>query len=193
MDKTYARFVVTVSASVEDINAMSESVENLTRALVEDIDDKCTVYNGSTIRVKFNELQEYDYSQPAEQMRAAVTDRIPAQCFHPGEYIRDEMEARKWNVAELAKRMSSADMPVEIVAALIDCKLDITPSIAFGLRRAFGTSADLWMNLQKSFEVWRESRPTLLAVDGAKVCVKCGANVDGLIYCKRCGTDTPRR
>ena len=66
MDKTYARFVVTVSASVEDINAMSESVENLTRALVEDIDDKCTVYNGSTIRVKFNELKEYDYGQSAE-------------------------------------------------------------------------------------------------------------------------------
>ena len=67
MDKTYARFIVTVSASVEDINAMSESVENLTLALVEDIDDKCTVYNGSTIRVKFHELKEYDYSQSAEQ------------------------------------------------------------------------------------------------------------------------------
>lgn len=67
MDKTYARFVVTVSASVEDINALSDSVENLTQALVDDISDKCTVYNGSTIRVTFNELKEYDYSQPAEQ------------------------------------------------------------------------------------------------------------------------------
>lgn len=164
MDKTYARFVVTVSASVEDINAMSESVENFTRALVEDIDDKCTVYNGSTIRVKFNELQEYDYSQPAEP-RAAVTDRIPAQCFHPGEYIRDEMEARKWDAAELARRMSVHDVPVEIAVSLIECKQDITPNIAFGLRRAFGTSADLWMNLQQAFDVWQESRPTLLAAD----------------------------
>ena len=67
MDKTYARFVVTISASVEDINALSDSVENLTQALVDDISDKCTVYNGSTIRVTFTELKEYDYSQPAEQ------------------------------------------------------------------------------------------------------------------------------
>lgn len=67
MDKTYARFVVTISASVDDINALSDSVENLTQALVDDIDDKCTAYTGSTIRVKFNELKEYDWNQSAEQ------------------------------------------------------------------------------------------------------------------------------
>ena len=67
MDKTYARFVVTISASVEDINALSDSVENLTQALVDDIGDKCTAYTGSTIRVKFNELKEYDWGQSAEQ------------------------------------------------------------------------------------------------------------------------------
>jgi len=77
MDKTYARFVVTVSASVEDINAMSESVERLTQALVDDIGDKCTAYTGSTIRVKFNELKEYDYSQPAEQS-VQVDVAVPA-------------------------------------------------------------------------------------------------------------------
>lgn len=94
-----------------------------------------------------------------------TTDRIPAQCFHPGEYVRDEMEAREWDATELARRMSVHDMPVEIVVSLIECKQDITPNIAFGLRRAFGTSADLWMNLQKAFYVWQESRPTLLAVN----------------------------
>lgn len=77
------------------------------------------------------------------------------------------MEARKWDVAELAKRMSVHDIPVEIVVSLIECKQDITPNIAFGLRRAFGTSADLWMNLQKTFDVWQESRPTKRALDGA--------------------------
>jgi HTH-type transcriptional regulator/antitoxin HigA len=97
-----------------------------------------------------------------------MTERIPAQCFHPGEYVRDEMEARKWDVAELAKRMSVHDMPVEIAVSLIECKLDITPNIAFGLRRAFGTSADLWMNLQKAFDVWQESRPTLFAADAGE-------------------------
>lgn len=63
MDKTYSRFVVTVSASVEDINALSENVERLSQALVDDISDKCTAYTGSTIRVKLKELEIYDYSQ----------------------------------------------------------------------------------------------------------------------------------
>ena len=36
-----------------------------------DIDDKCTAYNGSTIRVKCNELKEYDWGQSAQQ------------CVHP--------------------------------------------------------------------------------------------------------------
>ena len=90
MDKTYARFVVTVSASVEDINALSDSVENLTQALVEDIDDKCTVYNGSTIRVKFNELKGYDYSQPAEQ--GVQSDECPT-CTGLG-FVNDDRGRR---------------------------------------------------------------------------------------------------
>lgn len=83
-----------------------------------------------------------------------MNTRIPAQCFHPGEYIRDEMEAREWDAAELAKRMS---VSAEIVLSLIEYKQDITPAIAFGLHRAFGTSVDLWMNLQKAFDVWQEA------------------------------------
>lgn len=67
MDKTYARFVVTISASVEDINALSENVERLTQALVDDIGDKCTSYTGGVIRVKFNELKEYDWEQLAKK------------------------------------------------------------------------------------------------------------------------------
>jgi HTH-type transcriptional regulator/antitoxin HigA len=87
-----------------------------------------------------------------------MADRIPAQCFHPGEHIKDEMEARGWDVVELAKRMGVHNMPVEIAMSLIECKQNITPNIAFGLRRAFGTSPDLWMSLQKTFDLWQENR-----------------------------------
>ncbi len=82
-------------------------------------------------------------------------NRIPAQCFHPGEFVKDEMEARGWDVSELAKQMSVHNMPVEIAQSLIDCKLDVTPNIAFGLRRAFGTSVDFWMNAQKAYDSWK--------------------------------------
>lgn len=84
-----------------------------------------------------------------------MTNRIPAQCFHPGEFVKDEMESRGWNVTELAKRMSVHDMPVEIAQAIIECKQDITPNIAFGLRRAFGVSTDFWMNAQRYYDSWK--------------------------------------
>jgi HTH-type transcriptional regulator / antitoxin HigA len=80
--------------------------------------------------------------------------RQPAQCFHPGEFVKDEMEARGWNVTDLAIHMSVHGMPVSIAQDLIDCKIDVTPNIAFGLRRAFGTSADFWINVQKAFDAW---------------------------------------
>jgi addiction module HigA family antidote len=118
-----------------------------------------------------------------------MTNRIPAQCFHPGEYIRDEMDARGWDVVELAKRMSAHDMPVEIVQSLVDCKQDINPNIAFGLRRAFGTSADLWMNLQKAFDVWKESLPSLrsFGLGTEWVCLKCGTtNMLDVPICQAC-------
>jgi HTH-type transcriptional regulator/antitoxin HigA len=82
--------------------------------------------------------------------------RIPAQCFHPGEFVKDEIDARGWDASELAKRMSAHhSVPVSIVQDLIDCKLDVTPNIAFGLRRAFGTSVDFWMNAQQAFDSWK--------------------------------------
>lgn len=90
------------------------------------------------------------------KMTNNMKKRIPAKCFHPGEFVRDEMEARGWSVTELACNMSAHDMPVSIAQDLIDCKIDVTPNIAFGLKRAFGVSTDFWMNVQKSFDSWKE-------------------------------------
>jgi hypothetical protein len=86
MDKTYARFVVTVSASVEDINAMSESVERLTQVLVDQISDTCTSYNGKVVRVKFSELTEYDYSQSAEQSVHTDAANVCPECGEPFDF-----------------------------------------------------------------------------------------------------------
>ncbi len=77
-------------------------------------------------------------------------------CYHPGEHVKDEMEARGWDVKELAKRMSIHDMPVEIAENLIECKCDVDTNIAFGLARAFDTSYEIWMNLQKSYDIWKK-------------------------------------
>jgi addiction module HigA family antidote len=98
------------------------------------------------------------------QMAQGVPMKKIAQCYHPGEHIKDEMDARGWNVDELAKRMSVRDVPVEIVQALIECKIDVNANIAFGLRRAFGTSARLWINLQKAFDLWKQNSVELPSI-----------------------------
>lgn len=87
-----------------------------------------------------------------------MKNRLPARCFHPGVSVKDEMEARGWTVEELAQRMSRYEMPVEIAVAVIEGKQDITINIAFGLRRAFGTSAEFWMNLQGFYNAWKEAK-----------------------------------
>lgn len=75
-----------------------------------------------------------------------------AEAFAPGEYIKDELEARGWSQADLAEIMGSSPRGVsEMVAG----KTSITPEMAQALGAAFGTSAQVWMNLDASYRLWR--------------------------------------
>lgn len=90
-----------------------------------------------------------------------MTKKIPAQCFHPGEYVSDEIAARGWSVEELAKRMAQTPATTfgdEFVKDFVNCKQDVTPFVAFALHRAFGTSAELWMNLQAAYDEWKDAQ-----------------------------------
>ena len=71
--------------------------------------------------------------------------RKPAEVFPPGDYIREELEARGWtqgNLAEIIGRSQPA------VNELITGKRGITPETALALSAAFGTSPEFWLNLQ---------------------------------------------
>lgn len=74
----------------------------------------------------------------------------PAEVFPPGEFIRDELEARDWTQADLAKILGK---PLPAVNELIAGKKAITPETARALAAAFGTSADLWMNLESAYRL----------------------------------------
>lgn len=69
--------------------------------------------------------------------------------FHPGEYLKDELEARKLPVRMMA-RMSG--LSADQINNIINEKENITPEIAQGISRALGTSAETWLKLQKSFD-----------------------------------------
>lgn len=75
-----------------------------------------------------------------------------AQVFPPGEILKEELEAREWTQADLAEILGR---PVKLVNELVGGKRAITPETAQGLSEALGTSAELWMNLESQYQLYR--------------------------------------
>lgn len=76
----------------------------------------------------------------------------PAEMFLPGETIRDELAARGWTQADLARIMGR---PIQVVNQIITGKKAITADTAKELAAAFGTSEGFWLNLENSYQLWR--------------------------------------
>jgi len=74
--------------------------------------------------------------------------------IHPGEYVRDELEARDWTQFDLAE---ITGRPVKVINQVIGGNNSVTPRTATELASAFGTSPDVWMNLQTQFDLANES------------------------------------
>ena len=76
-------------------------------------------------------------------------DAIEKAAFHPGEYLKDELDAREWTQTGLAKMIGQ---PARLINRIIAGKAGITAQTAQQLATAFGTSAELWMNLQNQYD-----------------------------------------
>ena len=79
-----------------------------------------------------------------------MNDGRPAETFPPGEFIRDELEARGWTQDYLAEVMGRNP---RLVNEIITGKRSITPETAMGLGEALDTSSQYWLNLQSSFQL----------------------------------------
>ena len=79
-----------------------------------------------------------------------MNDGRPAETFPPGEFIRDELEARGWTQDDLAEVMGRNP---RLVNEIITGKRSITPETAMGLGEALDTSSQYWLNLQSSFQL----------------------------------------
>lgn len=87
--------------------------------------------------------------------------RTAAEVFPPGDFIREELEARGWTQGDLAQIM---DRPVRLVNELVAGKKQITPETARGLAKAFGDDDPLyWMNLDSAYRL-AQTDPVAAAV-----------------------------
>lgn len=80
-----------------------------------------------------------------------MANRMPAEVFPPGEFIREELETRGWTQGDLAQIM---DRPLRLVNELVAGKKQITPETARGLATAFGDNDPLyWMSLDSAYRL----------------------------------------
>lgn len=78
-----------------------------------------------------------------------------AKAFPPGDFIKEELEARGWTQQILAEIMGRQ---TSVVSAIVNGKRGISLDIANELSAAFGTSADYWVNLEKLYQQFLRSR-----------------------------------
>ncbi len=73
-----------------------------------------------------------------------------AEVFAPGEFLKEEMEARGWSQVELAEVLGR---PAKLVNEIIAGKKAITPETAVQLGDALGTGPAIWMNLEAQYQL----------------------------------------
>lgn len=86
------------------------------------------------------------------------TTLTPGEAFPPGEYLRDELEERGWTGEEFAEIIGR---PVQTVSEILNGRKQIVSETALAIADALGTSAELWVNLQTSYNLYeaKASRP----------------------------------
>lgn len=77
-----------------------------------------------------------------------------AEVFPVGEFLADELEERGWTQAEFAEILGR---PPQFVSEIISGKKEITRESAAQIAAAFGTSPDVWLNLQNAYLLWQQA------------------------------------
>lgn len=78
-----------------------------------------------------------------------------AECFPPGVFLREELEARGWTVANLCQGPGEE----EVRAILEDPDHYISLATAEWIANRLGVSAVLLLNLQQSYRQWKRNQP----------------------------------
>lgn len=75
---------------------------------------------------------------------------------HPGEFIREELDARGWSQRDLAYILGAPEQAVNLIVA---GKRGISPEMAKALGDAFEVSADYFASLQQAYEMSNARAP----------------------------------
>ena len=75
---------------------------------------------------------------------------------HPGEIIRDILiNGANFSIIDAANLLGVTKFSI---SKLINCHTGISPEMAVRLSIALNTSSDMWINLQKNYELWQAEK-----------------------------------
>lgn len=101
-----------------------------------------------------------------------MNERIPAEAWHPSIYILEELDARGWSIADLAKRMpgdfavNNLAMETYLLIGPGEPKLRIGDTA--GLAQAFDVDAALFTNLENAWLNHPTTQAMLNCADGTE-------------------------
>ena len=81
--------------------------------------------------------------------------RLVPEAFHPGEYIREEAEERGWSPSDLADILGYER---NVISDILNGRRSVSPEMAKALGDAFGTGAQVWLNLQAAYRLATSSK-----------------------------------
>lgn len=82
-------------------------------------------------------------------------DKGLVEAFPPGEYLAGELDERGWSQADFAVILGR---PVQFVSEIVSGKKEITRESAAQIGAALGTSAEVWLNLQNAYLLWKHGQ-----------------------------------
>lgn len=82
--------------------------------------------------------------------RRLANDMTSSLLIHPGEMIKDELEARGITQKELAQQMG---VSYTVFNEIVNGKRPVTTEYALLLEASLGTSASLWLRLQADYNM----------------------------------------
>ena len=74
---------------------------------------------------------------------------------HPGESVRDSVEAMNWTVTEFSDRLG---IPQDEVSGMLNGLCGISPATAQALERIGWSNAEFWMRRQAHYDLAQERR-----------------------------------
>lgn len=76
--------------------------------------------------------------------------------IHPGQFLREELEERGVSQAALARHVR---VQANVINQICNEKRGISPEMAKKLSAALGTTPELWINLQGTYDLYHAADP----------------------------------